>query len=270
MSHLRFGAKPIRSTYLVDKANFIACHQFVFLERYDMLKDAVEGATFLLNSPYGPEEVWDRIPRSVQQQIIDKKIRFYVIDGYQVAKATGMGARVNTIMQTCFFAISGVLPRDEAIDAIKNSIKNTYGSKGEEVVRKNFRAVEETLANLFEVKVPATATGRLEKPPVVPEEAPDFVQEFTARIIEGVGDRLPVSAFPVDGTFPTGTARWEKRNIAWKSPRGTRTPVSSAASAPCRAPTRASGSRPTTRGTLRRRLPPSSTCRRRGTISSRA
>ena len=218
VSHLRFGAKPIRSTYLVDKANFIACHQFVFLERYDMLKDAVEGATFLLNSPYGPEEVWDRIPRSVQQQIIDKKIRFYVIDGYQVAKATGMGARVNTIMQTCFFAISGVLPRDEAIDAIKNSIKNTYGSKGEEVVRKNFRAVEETLANLFEVKVPATATGRLEKPPVVPEEAPDFVQEFTARIIEGVGDRLPVSAFPVDGTFPTGTARWEKRNIALEIP----------------------------------------------------
>jgi pyruvate-ferredoxin/flavodoxin oxidoreductase len=218
VSHLRFGAKPIRSTYLVDKANFIACHQFVFLERYDMLRDAVEGATFLLNSPYGPDEVWDRIPRSVQRRIIDRKIRFYVIDGYKVAKETGMGARVNTIMQTCFFAISGVLPRDEAIDAIKKSIKKTYGSKGEEVVRKNFRAVEETLANLFEVEVPASATSGIEKPPAVPEEAPDFVQTFTARIIEGEGDRLPVSAFSVDGTFPTGTARWEKRNIALEIP----------------------------------------------------
>jgi len=218
VSHLRFGAKPIRSTYLVDKANFIACHQFVFLERYDMLRDAVEGATFLLNSPYGPDEVWDRIPRSVQQRIIDRKIRFYVIDGYKVAKETGMGARVNTIMQTCFFAISGVLPRDEAIDAIKKSIQKTYGSKGEEVVRKNFRAVEETLANLFEVEVPASPTSSIEKPPAVPEEAPDFVQTFTARIIEGEGDRLPVSAFSVDGTFPTGTARWEKRNIALEIP----------------------------------------------------
>jgi pyruvate-ferredoxin/flavodoxin oxidoreductase len=218
VSHLRFGAKPIRSTYLVDKANFIACHQFVFLERYDMLRDAVEGATFLLNSPYGPDEVWDRIPRSVQRRIIDRKIRFYVIDGYKVAKETGMGARVNTIMQTCFFAISGVLPRDEAIDAIKKSIRKTYGSKGEEVVRKNFRAVEETLANLFEVVVPASATSSIEKPPAVPEEAPDFVQTFTARIIEGEGDRLPVSAFSVDGTFPTGTARWEKRNIALEIP----------------------------------------------------
>jgi pyruvate-ferredoxin/flavodoxin oxidoreductase len=218
VSHLRFGAKPIRSTYLVDKANFIACHQFVFLERYDMLRDAVEGATFLLNSPYGPDEVWDRIPRSVQRRIIDRKIRFYVIDGYKVAKETGMGARVNTIMQTCFFAISGVLPRDEAIDAIKKSIRKTYGSKGEEVVRKNFRAVEETLANLFEVEVPASPTSSIEKPPAVPEEAPDFVQTFTARIIEGEGDRLPVSAFSVDGTFPTGTARWEKRNIALEIP----------------------------------------------------
>ena len=167
VSHLRFGAKPIHSIYLVDKANFVACHQFVFLERYDMLKDAVPGATFLLNSPYGPDEVWDKIPRSVQKQIIDKKIRFYVIDGYKVAKMTGMGARVNTIMQTCFFAISGVLPRDEAIEAIKHSIKKTYGSKGEEVVKKNYEAVEQTLANLFEVKVPAESSSKLERPPAV-------------------------------------------------------------------------------------------------------
>jgi pyruvate-ferredoxin/flavodoxin oxidoreductase len=218
VSHLRFGAKPIQSIYLVDKANFVACHQFVFLERYDMLKDALPGATFLLNSPYGPEEVWDKIPRSVQMQIIDKKIRFYVIDGYKVAKMTGMGARVNTIMQTCFFAISGVLPRDEAIEAIKHSIKKSYGSKGEEVVKKNYKAVEETLANLFEVKVPAEASSTVERPPSVPVEAPDFVQSFTAKIIASQGDSLPVSAFPVDGTFPTGTAQWEKRNIALEIP----------------------------------------------------
>jgi pyruvate-ferredoxin/flavodoxin oxidoreductase len=218
VSHLRFGADPIHSIYLVDKADFIACHQFVFLERYDMLKDAIPGATFLLNSPYGPEEVWEKIPRSVQKQIIDKKIRFYVIDGYKVAKMAGMGSRINTIMQTCFFAISGVLPRDEAIEAIKQAIKKTYGPKGEEVVQKNFKAVEQTLANLFEVKVPGAPEGRLERPPVVPVEAPEFVQKFTARIIANEGDSLPVSAFPVDGTFPTGTAQWEKRNIALEIP----------------------------------------------------
>ena len=171
-----------------------------------------------MNSPYGPEEVWDKIPRSVQKQIIDKKIRFYVIDGYKVAKMTGMGARVNTIMQTCFFAISGVLPRDEAIDAIKHSIKKSYGSKGEEVVKKNYKAVEETLANLFEVKVPADPSSKVERPPAVSPDAPEFVQTFTARIIAGEGDSLPVSAFPVDGTFPTGTAQWEKRNIALEIP----------------------------------------------------
>ncbi len=204
VSHLRFGAKPIHSLYLVDKANFIACHQFVFLERYDMLKDAVPGATFLLNSPFGPEEVWDKIPRSVQKQIIDKKIRFYVIDGYKVARMTGMGARVNTIMQTGFFAISGVLPKDEAIESIKNAIKKTYGAKGEGIVKKNFEAVEQTLANLFEVKVPGSPSSEIEKPPPVPVEAPEFVQNFAARIIAGEGDSLPVSA------FPTGPFRLER------------------------------------------------------------
>ncbi|MBP1597658.1 MAG: nifJ [Acidobacteria bacterium] len=218
VSHLRFGPRPIHSTYLIDKANFIACHQFVFLERYDMLKDALPGATFLLNSPFGADEVWDKLPRSVQKQIIDKKIRFFVIDGYQVAKATGMGARVNTIMQTCFFAISGVLPRDEAIESIKSSIKKTYGSKGEEVVRKNFLAVEQTLANLFEVKVPAQPTSTFERPPIVAPEAPSFVHKVVAPIMAGQGDSLPVSAFPVDGTFPVGTCAWEKRNIALEIP----------------------------------------------------
>jgi pyruvate-ferredoxin/flavodoxin oxidoreductase len=218
VSHLRFGAKPIHSIYQVDKANFVACHQFVFLERYDMLKSAVPGATFLLNSSYGPDEVWDKIPRSVQKQIIDKNIHFYVIDGYKVAKATGMGARVNTIMQTCFFAISGVLPRDEAIEAIKYSIKKTYGAKGEEVVKKNYKAVEQTLANLFEVKVPKEPSSKVERPPSVSPQAPEFVQKLVAPIIAGEGDSLPVSVFPVDGTFPTGTAQWEKRNIAFEIP----------------------------------------------------
>jgi pyruvate-ferredoxin/flavodoxin oxidoreductase len=218
VSHLRFGPRPIHSTYLIDKANFIACHQFVFLERYDMLKDAAPGATFLLNSPFGVDEVWDKLPRSAQKQIIDKKIRFYVIDGYKVAKATGMGARVNTIMQTCFFAISGVLPREEAIESIKQAIKKTYGAKGEEVVRKNFNAVEQTLANLHEVKVPGKVTSNWERPPVVSPAAPEFVQKVTAPIMAGLGDSLPVSLFPVDGTFPTGTCQWEKRNIGLEIP----------------------------------------------------
>jgi pyruvate-ferredoxin/flavodoxin oxidoreductase len=218
VSHLRFGPKPIHSIYLVNKVRFIACHQFVFLERYDMLKDAMPGATFLLNSPFGPDEVWDKIPRSVQRQIIDKKIKFFVIDGYKVAKESGMGGRVNTIMQTCFFAISGVLPRDEAIDSIKKSIKKTYGAKGEEIVKRNFEAVEKTLANLFEVKIPSAAAGNLERPLVVAPEAPEFVQRLTAPILAGNGNSLPVSAFPADGTFPTGTCQWEKRNIALEIP----------------------------------------------------
>ena len=218
VSHLRFGAKPIHSIYLVDKANFIACHQFVFLERYDMLKDAVPGATFLLNSPFGPDEVWNKIPQGVQKQILEKKIRLWVIDGYKVAKATGMGSRVNTIMQTCFFYISSVLPREEAIGHIKHSIKKTYGSKGEDIVNKNYRAVDETVANLFEVKIPGVAESLVQKPPVVPLEAPEYVQKFTAEIIAGRGDSLPVSAFTADGSFPTGTAKWEKRNIALEIP----------------------------------------------------
>lgn len=217
-SHLRFGPRPIRSTYLITEANFLACHQWFFLEKYDVLKNAVPGATFLLNSFYGPDQVWDQLPKHIQKQIIEKKIKFYVIDGYKVAQATGMGARVNTIMQTCFFAISGVLPKDEAIAAIKNSIKKTYGRKGDQIVQQNYAAVDQTLANLFEVKVPASVTSTIEMPPVVSEKAPDFVKSVTAGIIAGFGDALPVSAFPKDGTFPTGTAQWEKRNIALEIP----------------------------------------------------
>ncbi len=218
VSHLRFGPDPIHSTYLISKANFLACHQFVFLEKLDILKYAEEGAVFLLNAPYPPEEVWDHLPRRVQEQIIEKKLKFYAIDAYKVAKETGMGVRINTIMQTCFFAISGILPRDEAIAKIKEAIRKTYGSKGEDVVQKNFHAVDQTLANLKEVKYPDHPTSKKEIPPIVSEKAPDFVKNVLAKIMAGEGDSLPVSAFPEDGTFPTGTAQWEKRNIALEIP----------------------------------------------------
>jgi len=217
-SHLRFGPRPIRSSYLITKANFVACHQFSFLERLDMLKAAEPGATFLLNSTYGPDEVWDHLPRTVQQQIIDKKLKFYVIDGYEVARQTGMGGRVNTIMQTCFFAISGVLPREEAIAAIKHSIEKTYGKRGESVVKKNFAAVDAALDHLHPVTVPGKVTALFDIRPPVPAAAPGFVQKVTAKIVAGEGDDLPVSAMPIDGTFPTATAQWEKRNIALEIP----------------------------------------------------
>ena len=218
ISHLRFGPRPIRSSYLITKANFVASHQFTFLEKYDVLDYAAHGATFLLNSPYGPDQVWDELPREVQQQIIDKQLKFYTIDAYKVAKESGMGVRINTIMQTCFFAISGVLPRAEAIGKIKETIQKTYGRKGKEVVEKNYAAVDHTLAHLHEVKVPATATSKKKMPPIVPDEAPDFVKRVLGVMLAGKGDLLPVSAFPVDGTFPTGTTRWEKRNVATDIP----------------------------------------------------
>jgi pyruvate-ferredoxin/flavodoxin oxidoreductase len=217
-SHLRFGPKPIRSSYLITRANFTACHQFSFLERVDVLKSADPGSTFLLNSPFGPEEVWENLPLTVQKQIIKKKLKFFVIDAVSVARDTGMGGRINTIMQTCFFAISGVLPREEAIEGIKKAIKKTYGKRGDAVVQKNFDAVDSALANLFEVKVPAEANSKFDLRPPVPAEAPDFVRNVLGAIIEGNGDNLPVSAMPLDGTFPSGTAAWEKRNIALEIP----------------------------------------------------
>ncbi|MEW5974807.1 MAG: pyruvate:ferredoxin (flavodoxin) oxidoreductase [Acidobacteriota bacterium] len=218
VSHLRFGPNPIRSTYLIDRPNFVACHQFVFLERYDMLKDITVGGTFLLNSPFGAEDVWDRLPQEVQKQILEKQLRFFVIDAYKVASETGMGGRINTVMQTCFFAIAGILPREEAIAKIKESIKKTYGSKGEAIVQRNYQAIDQTLSNLFEVKIPSALTSGISRPPVVAPEAPGFVQKVTACIIAGLGDSLPVSAMPCDGTFPVGTAQWEKRNIALEIP----------------------------------------------------
>jgi len=218
VSHLRFGPKPIRSSYLVTEANFVACHNWAFLEKYDMLKAAVPGATFLINSPFPREETWDRLPRKVQQDVIDKRLKVYAIDGYKVAKDAGMGGRVNTIMQTCFFAISGVLPKDQAIEAIKQSIKKEYGKKGEDVVKKNWAAVDQTLANLYEIQVPAKATSKIDMRPAVPEEAPEFVKQVLGPMIVFQGDELPTSKLPVDGTFPTDTARWEKRNIALEIP----------------------------------------------------
>ncbi|MBI5533539.1 MAG: pyruvate:ferredoxin (flavodoxin) oxidoreductase [Deltaproteobacteria bacterium] len=218
VSHLRFGPRPIRSTYLITRANFVGCHQFFFLEKFDMLKQAVDGATFLLNSQYGPDEVWDKMPKLVQQRILEKKLKFYCIDAYKVAKATGMGGRINSIMQTCFFAISGILPREEAIAKIKVAIKKTYGSKGDAIVEKNWKSVDQTLENLHEVKVPGKISSLIEMPPAVSDKAPKFVKEVTGVMVAGLGDSLPVSKFPVDGTYPLSTARWEKRNIALEIP----------------------------------------------------
>jgi len=218
ISHLRFGPKPIHSTYLISQASFVACHQFSFLERIDMLRSAAPGAVFLLNSLYGPDEVWNRLPRTVQRQIIEKNLRFFVIDGYKVARDAGMGDRINTIMQTCFFAISGILPREQAIAAIKDAIKKTYGKRGEAVIQKNYAAVDAALAHLREVKVPGQVSSSFDIRRAVPEEAPEFVQRVIAKIVAGDGDALPVSAFPVDGTFPTSTAQWERRNIALEIP----------------------------------------------------
>ena len=218
VSHLRFGPDSIRSTYLINKANFVACHQFQFLDRIEVLAAAEPGATFLLNAPFGPEDIWEHIPRQVQETIINKKLRFFVIDGYSVARAAGMGSRINTIMQTCFFAISGVLPREEAIAAIKKSILETYGKRGDAVVQKNYSAVDQTLAHLHEVKVPDKVSATFDMLPAVAPQAPQFVRNVLGTIITGNGDSLPVSAMPIDGTFPTGTAMWEKRNIAKEIP----------------------------------------------------
>lgn len=218
ISHLRFGPKPIKAPYLIGSANFVACHQFSFLERYNVIKQATQGAVFLLNSIYGPDEVWDHLPQELQKDIIEKQLRFYVIDAYEVAKLTGMGGRINTVMQTCFFAISGVLPKEQAIQEIKNAIKKTYSKRGSEVVKRNYEAVDMALSHLHVVKVPDKVTSKLTRRPPVPDAAPEYVKDVLAAMIINEGDSLPVSAFPVDGTFPTATTQWEKRNIALEIP----------------------------------------------------
>jgi pyruvate-ferredoxin/flavodoxin oxidoreductase len=218
VSHLRFGPEPIRSTYLISKANFVACHQWIFRERYDMLEALVPGGVFLLNSPFDKDAVWDHLPRRMQEQLIEKKAKFYVIDAYDVARKTGMGSRMNTIMQVCFFAISKVLPGDEAIEAIRKSIRDTYGKKGEEIVQKNMRAVDETLACLFEVSVPEKASSEIKIPAAFPPGADRYERDVLGSIYAGHGDSIPVSVFPADGTYPTATSKWEKRNIALEIP----------------------------------------------------
>jgi len=218
VSHLRFGPDAIRSPYLCSRADFVACHNFSFLEKYDMLRSAKEGAVFLLNSPYGAEDIWDNMPDEIEQQIIAKKIKFYVIDAIALAKELGLGGRINTIMSTCFFAISGVLPQDKSIEYLKKAIKKTYGRKGDAVVQMNFKAVDSAVAALKEVKIPGRPAGKKQKPPVVSANAPEFVKKVTAVIMSQQGDNVPVSAMPEDGTWPTGTTKWEKRNIAVEIP----------------------------------------------------
>src|SRR5262245_45476020 len=218
VSHLRTSTRPIRSAYLVDRARFVACHQFEFVDKIDVLEHAAPGAAFLLNAPFPTDEVWDRLPREMQEQIIERKIRFFAIDAYALAKRAGMGTRINTIMQTCFFAISAILPRDEAIKHIKKSIEKTYGKRGPEAVRRNCEVVDQSLAHLHEIPLPNAVNARNSRPPLVSERAPDFVQKITAVMLAGKGDLLPVSAFPVDGTWPVATAKWEKRNIALEIP----------------------------------------------------
>jgi pyruvate-ferredoxin/flavodoxin oxidoreductase len=213
-SHLRFGPNPIRSSYLITRASFVACHNFSFLEKMDIVEAAMPGATFLLNSPYSAAEVWEHLPKTTQKEILRKKIEFYVIDGYKVAREAGMGSRINTIMQTCFFAISGVLPREDAIAQIKKAIYKTYGKRGDAVVQKNYAAVDHALAHLEKVELPAAATSEFDLIPSISGKAPEFVRNVLGEIAAGHGDLLPVSAIPAGGAFPTGTAQWEKRNIA--------------------------------------------------------
>ncbi|NDJ22064.1 pyruvate:ferredoxin (flavodoxin) oxidoreductase [Nostoc sp. B(2019)] len=219
VSHLRFGSQLIRSTYLISQANFVACHQWEFIEKFPILKDIIPGGTFLVNSPYENDEVWDHLPPSIQEQITQKRLKFYVINAYKVARKAGMAGRINTVMQVCFFALSGVLPREEAIASIKKSIRKTYGKKGDEIVQMNINAVDTTLENLFEVENRELGIGNgKEKQSPIPDAAPAFVRDVLGKMIAREGDELPVSALPVDGTYPTGTAKWEKRNIAQEIP----------------------------------------------------
>ncbi len=220
VSHLRFGPRPIRSAYLIEDggARFVACHQAVFVDRYDMLVKAAPGAVFLVNMPGAAEAVWDRLPLEMQQQIIDKGIRLYAVDAYRIARETGLGERINTIMQTCFFALTDVLPRERAIAAIKDAVERTYGRKGQRIIERNFHAIDQALAHLQEIPVPGAPTTSRRRPPVVRPDAPEFVRRFTAELIAGRGDQVPVSAMPADGTFPLGTAAWEKRRLAHEIP----------------------------------------------------
>ncbi len=216
---MRFGSQQIRSTYLISKANFVACHQCEFVEKFPMLKDIIPGGTFLLNAPYEKDEAWERLPFAMQEEIINKNLKFYVINVYKVPRKPGMGGHINTVMQVYFFAVSGILPREDAIAQIKKSIRKTYGEKGEEIVQMNIQPVNKTLDNLYEIWHGAWDIGHSEenKPPI-PDYAPAFVRNVLGKMIAREGDDLPVSALPIDGTYPKGTSKWEKRNIAQEIP----------------------------------------------------
>ncbi|NET42909.1 pyruvate:ferredoxin (flavodoxin) oxidoreductase [Okeania sp. SIO2B3] len=218
VSHLRFGANPIRSTYLIDQANFVGCHQWSFLEKLDVLTSAANGSIFLMNSPYSADEVWQQLPVEIQEQIIRKNLKVYVINANKVASDSGMRGRINTVMQTCFFALANVLPREEAIAQIKKYIQKTYGKKGQEIVNMNLQAVDNTLDNLYEVKIPTEVSSSLHRLPPIPDTAPEFVRDVLGKMISREGDQLPVSALPCDGTYPTGTTQWEKRNVTQEIP----------------------------------------------------
>ncbi len=219
VSHLRFGPNPIRAPYLIEQANFVGCHQWQFIEKIDVAESVAEGGVLLLNAVFAPDKLWEHLPRNAQQTILERKLRVYAIDAYKVAREAGMGGRINTVMQTAFFALSGVLPADEAIAQIKQAIEKTYGKRGPEIVKRNCAAVDQTLANLCEVPVPAEVTSDWNAAPtLLPDSAPEFIRTVTAELMAGKGDRLPVSAFPADGTWPSGTAKWEKRSIAQEVP----------------------------------------------------
>ncbi|MCE5199303.1 pyruvate:ferredoxin (flavodoxin) oxidoreductase, partial [bacterium] len=218
VSHLRFGKNPIRSPYLIDRANFIACHNPSFIEKYDMLSNMEEGGTFLLTTQHKADEVWNTLPMEVQKQIIDKKVKFYVIDAISLAQELGLGARINMLMQMAFFKLTGILPLDRAVEVIKKAIKKSYGKKGDKVVEMNYKAVDAALDNVFEVKYPSEVTSSYKMPPAVREDAPQFVKDVTAEIMAGRGDQIPVSKMPIDGRYPVGTTKYEKRNIAVEIP----------------------------------------------------
>ncbi|MGB5770356.1 MAG: pyruvate:ferredoxin (flavodoxin) oxidoreductase, partial [Crocosphaera sp.] len=219
VSHLRFGPNPIRSTYLVTKANFVACHQWEFVEKFDLLETAINGSSFLLNSPYKPSEIWHHFPRTIQEQIINKNLKVYTINAFQVAREAGMGGRINTVMQVFFFALSGVLPRDEAIEQIKKAIRKTYGKKGQEIVQMNMKAVDAALDHLHQVTIPTLVDNDSSHiQPPIPDRAPAFIRDVLGKMLARQGDEIPVSALPCDGTYPSGTAKWEKRNVTQEIP----------------------------------------------------
>ena len=247
VSHLRFSPRPIESTYLVNRASFVACHQFVFMETVDVLEMADPGATFLLNSPFSADEVWDKLPIEAQEQIIAKKLKFYVVDAVKVAQDAGMGGRINTVMQTCFFALSGILPRDEAIEQIKYAINKTYGKRGESILRKNFAAVDGALGEMREVKVPSSVTSKFKRQVITAAGESEFVQRVTAVIYAGKGDLLPVSAMPVTARSPPTRPRSKSGASPWRFPSGIRVSASTAPCAPSSARTRRFASSPTRR-----------------------